>query len=494
MAYFYNLNATFSLQEQYSQLLLQQQHLQTVGNQTGSSSEDRNERYPAKYIRESRVEPIGYTEAWPKTAQLRSESYEAQDARSAHTSSSVFEDLEKTITGISEKLSFPRSQTPTHNILRTTDIDSNGRLQTPTHNTLNTTEVDSNGRSRTPTHSTLRTTDIDSNGPTALLYRTKSVATRHEAEKDNYLSRNSSNASGNISGEFFPLLPSDVAAATHVPKYCLYSSDSLEEASNCPSSLSESDCDKTLIASDAMSLNSNSVDSQDFSPGSNTEDQMNKQHEVESVHRSLGHKRTNTAAKTVRFMQAPSTGRSGNIPSYDEVKDIASKPTHDDEASLGVNEVDPTDATVVKLAVQEKSFPVPEKQGESGVDTVQPVPRSVEKKGGGMETHEKASRAGKSKGTPVKQLILKSNERENDNEVANDKKQYFESPTRFDQKSSMGVVSQVSHVKNAEKSHITESPRAGFYAGGIKPGFAATQITALSYLFKELMKLLSDRS
>ena len=340
----------------------------------------------------------------------------------------------------------------------------------------------------------MRTTDVDSTEPIALSYRTKDITTRNEAENHNYLSRNSSSTPGDISSEFFPLLPSADAAVTHVPRYCLYSSDSLEEASNCPSSLSESDCDKTLIASSVMSLNSNSVDSQDFSPRGNTEGQVNKQSEVESVNQSLGHKRTNTAAKTVRFMQAPSPGRSGNVSSSDEVNDIASKLAHDHEASHAVNEADPTDADAVNLAVQEKSFPVPEKESEGASNAVQPMPRSGERKGGGVETYGIASRGRKSKGTPIKPGNLKSSKRENESEIGNEKRQYFESPTRFDHKSSMDVVSQVSHINNGDRSHRTESPRVDTYAGGVKPGFAATQITALSYLFKELMKLLSNRS
>ena len=58
----------------------------------------------------------------------------------------------------------------------------------------------------------------------------------------------------------------------------------------------------------------------------------------------------------------------------------------------------------------------------------------------------------------------------------------------------MDVVSQLSCLKKSEKSHPKEPLSGSNYTGGIKPGFAATQITALSYLFRELTRLLSDRS
>eukprot|EP00795_Rhopilema_esculentum_P013782 gene13782-4711_t len=71
-------------------------------------------------------------------------------------------------------------------------------------------------------------------------------------------------------------------------------------------------------------------------------------------------------------------------------------------------------------------------------------------------------------------------------------KQFYQSPNGTAKRPLLDAVSQLSVMRNSDdmklKPHST-----GIELHGIKPGYAATQITALSYLFKELTSLLSDR-
>ena len=81
-------------------------------------------------------------------------------------------------------------------------------------------------------------------------------------------------------------------------------------------------------------------------------------------------------------------------------------------------------------------------------------------------------------------------------QMAEDKGQlqgYQESPTDTENKRVMDVISQLAKMKFDDgKQPKVRDPKA--HLRGVQPGYAATQVTALSYLFKELMNLLGEKS
>ena len=70
---------------------------------------------------------------------------------------------------------------------------------------------------------------------------------------------------------------------------------------------------------------------------------------------------------------------------------------------------------------------------------------------------------------------------------------YQESPTDSENKRVFDVISQLAKMKFDDgKQPKVRDPKA--HLRGVQPGYAATQLTALSYLFKELMNLLGEKS
>ena len=417
-------------------------------NSPGSSRKDEDGIVPLN--KESRAEPIisfgNQTEATP----LRFESSDFQDASNSLTSSSVFQELEKTVAGISEKLSFPRSLTPSVN--RSTVNGFNGF----------------------------------SKGPTM-----------HEAEKDNFIPKNSSSTLTNSSRDFFPLLPSAQPTVAHNPKHRIYSSDSLEEASYC-SSLSDSECDKTLIADSVHTLDT--IDSDKSYTKDIMKDRSSKEPTKETSlitehgEEDFVQQSPEPNIKTVRFQHVPSldSSGSGNISSYEEMTDFTRKPPYY-EACNPIKEANHRVSDTLNSRDKDEKSRMSDEKDEDEGSAVKLTPGD-----GHRKRRERVIHGNEAKISELKEANLKSeksvSKSKKTNEISTNKKQFYESPNRYEDKSPMDVVSQLSCLKKSEKSHPKEPLSGSNYTGGIKPGFAATQITALSYLFRELTRLLSDRS
>ena len=424
----------------------------TTENTPGSSIKDGDSIYQSPLNKEGRAEQIISSEYQTKATPLRFESSNIQDASNSLTSSSVFQELEKTVAGISEKLSFPRSLTPSFN------------------------------------RSSVNGFNDSSNGPTT-----------HEGEKDNFIPNISSSTLTSSSREFFPILPSAEPTLAHTPIHRLHSSDSLEEASYC-SSLSDSECDKTLVADSAQTLNTSTIDSDESYTADGIEDRSSKDPTKETCligdhgEEDFVEQRLEPNIKTVRFQNVPSLDSSGsrNISSYEETTDFTGKPPYY-EACSPVKEANQIDPYAVNLRDKDETSRMSAEKDEDEGSAVRLTPGDEQRKrrGSMMDTNE--VKISESKGRKLKsdKSVTKSNKT---NEIATNKKQFYESPNRYEDKSLMDVVSQLSCLKEPEKSHPREPFSGSSYAGGIKPGFAATQITALSYLFRELTKVLSDRS
>ena len=441
-----------------------QQHLAATGSKLGSSLDNTHENFWVPVSKDNEAEPMVLTENTSPSKPLRFESSKLQDTNSNLTSSSVFQELERKITDISEKLSFPRSQASNVN------------------------------------HGTTRTTDDFSRSSFGLSYENQDINAKYEAEKDHFIPRDSSHTLTNESREFLPIFPSVEPAVSHQPMQGLHSSVSLDETSYC-SSLSDSEREKTVIADNVNSLHTDTIGSSESEGRKDDRHSSYIKKETSSIESSdreeLCQLRTEPILKTVRFQHVPSHSirESEDISSCDEGALYTKKVSPYREAYIPVKEAIPTDLDNTVLKNKEEAFPRPTEKNEYSIIPLNVTPaQEMRKKRGKTRVNsdmiEKESEETKSQSENVGR-----NAKSEKTSLESAKMQkFYESPTGFETKSSMDVVSQLSHMKEPGRSHLRKSPIVNSYMEGIKPGFAATQITALSYLFRELTKLLSDRS
>ena len=452
-----------SLQEQYSKLLQQQT------SQTGSNSfVNENAYYQVPFIKNNNAATATSGAHPPRPSPL---TIESNNTSSNLTSSSVFKELERTIAGISEKLSFPGSLTPA--VTRDTDD-----ILTRSHpDRLYTQEIN----------------------------KSSSVEPKTFVELE--ASRRTSDSKEEAT---LFLVPSANPNVNKQPNYSLYSLDSLDEVNYC-SSMSESEDDKTLIAEKFMKdkqldepRDKNENGFTNFYPENRNEDLyvkdiftdkcLDEDYKPEEFEK-VDEEGTEGRVKTVRFEQVPLIDPDHEtISSGDEVKNDNIDLPENDDVDFVVKDTVEHVLDGEKSRVHEEQLLVEVKINQDGKNDVTNGDSQRQMKANAVQENrmEKGVLRGGRKKTNNSDKKIEKEARGDESDT--NKKQFYESPNRVESKPIMEVVSQISKMKEPGKHLPRDLTGGADYVGGIKPGYAATQITALSYLFKELMSLLSDRS
>lgn len=392
-----------------------------------------------------------------RSASLR---FEASDTTS-RTAGSVFKELERTIGAISEKLSFPGSLTPSRNQSSTKNV---GEYSSSAQRTPNLVEPNDGEDLSRPTTSLL--------------------------------------------GRIFPtnqswlLNQSGSSTKGEGAKYSLYSYDSLVEGPY-PASLSASEGDSTLIADNDQGVENLRPSSDESDVRSNSEAAgkeksliyaPNEGDDKECINEDGfdGGNQEKELVKTVRFQGSVLLNSDNEEASpcneNDEITDLDS----DVEASFAEEGIDGTGEVFEKAKATEEPM-IALKTGYNYKDENM---NNIAIEEGNKEKKDKKTKAKKFRRNlgNVKSNTDAGNE--NVSEKAAKKKDFYESPNKLESKRILDVVSQLSKMNEAESSQESKQDerKGGDSGGGINPGHAAAQITALSYLFKELMNVLSSRS
>ena len=387
------------------------------------------------------------------------------------TSSIVFKELEKTINGISEKLSFPA------NISATEEVDTSKQFTEHTHRRLGSFKT-RNGSVTAMEVNKLLNSGIDSQEG-----EDRAVQWSEKPPFVEYIKNPSPDKLSSVHST--SVEDSDTSSS--------YSHDE-EDATLTAGSF---ECEKDSLEKIELEpyIDSGSGDDPDSSSQSDRYDDENKDFEKEEKKRTdkLASKQTEkqTRVKTVRFEKNDDKNNAKDTGLVEDRKRTK-------RGLLFKNERSRTDGAEILNAE-------PVVDTDEGLHVAQPVGgrdgiAKTEKRKKKKKRYENDSEGNedlirnKEKDGKVDPVSTKGIPRaEGEDQDRKSEKQFYQSPNDTAKRPLLDAVSQLSVMKNSDdvklKPHST-----GIELHGIKPGYAATQITALSYLFKELTSLLSDRS